>query len=1124
MKMTEKQRYAVDFEKGNILVSASAGSGKTCVMVSRILRLIIEGKADADNILCVTFTVLAASEMKQKIKDVLAAEIAVSSGEEKQRLIRQSELIRTANISTVHAFCKNLIKEFFYEAGVDPSFTVMSDSEREVFINRAIDRYFEDLYQSESPLLKILLPVFFNRRSDKKLKSAIIEVYNKITSEPDPFKVLSDGQFYYTQKGVDYVVSKLNEFLIVDIEAMKKRAEAYAGSVRGFAKYEAYVAEIINRLDSVKGETLYDTLDNLSYVSVTKPTKKKSVTDEAYLRADSAAAELAKSFSSFKRKKAEEYACRPIEEEYELASKNAPVYQAFCYAVKGFSEYFAEEKRAENCVDFSDFEHLALKLLKNKSIGKEVRSRFKYVFTDEYQDTSGVQEEILSLVSDKNLFMVGDVKQNIYDFRGCDPSVFIGKRELFTKKRCGKVVDLDKNFRSTKKVIDCVNNVFSSVMTPEYGGADYKSNPMIFGAAYPESEGEVKYYAVERSARENSKPKGVYGVVKHLEEENEDGYFREARFIASLILDIHGKPYQTGKDGKSEKIDYGDITILLRSANSSGDEYAKELIACGIPVSASSKRSIGEYAEIAFVMDLLRLIACFNCDIPLASVLKSPVGNVSDAELYRIRKSSGGGSFVDAYRNYINEFDDELSAKLKAFDEYFAKIRLLADFMPCDELLSLIVEEKSVDVFLTFSRLGEMKMARLNAFIRACGAKKQSVGEFLESADDFLKNLSLFYDDENAVKIMSIHASKGLEYPVVILAGANKAFNDKDKSGNIIYDRKTGIGMNYMDADKMLVCKTAYVRYLQKRLLVSSRSEEMRILYVAMTRARNSLYIVGEYKNGVDFKLKHSHYDGEVLSARTITDFFAEGDMPFEKAVDFENAKTEEREVRQVLIGEKSPLIAGIIKDNILFKYPGESSSALLTKRSVTAAAHFDEEDGVLFERTFLFGDSDTKTGSAYHRFLELCNFNATAESEINRLIGGHLLTDEEKSLLDEKKLERILKMPVFKEIAGGTVYKEQPFTAFLPAREVEKNYDGDGEILVQGIIDLLCVFEDGLIIADYKHTTISKDEDLIKSYAKQLKLYALAAEKVLGKKVKKTYLINIYSCRAIDVDLSLHV
>lgn len=1118
--MTEKQQQAIDFEKGNILVSASAGSGKTCVMVNRILRLIIEGKADADQILCVTFTVLAATEMKQKIKDALVKEIAVSSGEKKKRLLLQTELLRTANISTVHAFCKNLLKEFFYVIGIDPSFTVMSESESEIFVKRAIDRYFEDLYQADDPVLKVLIPIFFKRRSDKKLKELIVDIYKKIITEPDPFKVLQDGEFYYTKQGTDYILGKLNAALLSDIRSMQKKAENVLRSVKGVERYEVYLSNVINALSSVMTNDLYLTVQGLNDISVSKPVKRKNETDESALKAESAASDFSKKFSAFKRTKCAEYACNSIQTEYEYAENTLPVYRALCTAVKGFSKYFAREKREENCVDFSDFEHFTLQLLRNEEIGKEVRSRFKYVFTDEYQDTSGVQEEILSLVSDNNLFMVGDVKQNIYDFRGCDPSVFTNKRNALTELKTGTVIDLDKNFRSSKPVIDAVNNVFSCVMTKNSGGAEYKDNPMIFGADYTQDEGEVKYYAVEKSARDDVRLRGVYGVVKHLQAESEYSCFKEGRFIASLIESLYGKEIQTGKDGKIKKIGYGDITILLRSANSSGDEYAKELIACGIPVSASSKKSIAEYSEIALLMDLLKLISCFNQDIPLASVLKSPIGGVTDSELFTLRKSLDGGSFSDAYRNYISNYSDDLSEKLKAFDEYFSRVRLLAEFLPCDELLSTVIREKSLDIYLTFSRLGEMKMARVNAFIRACGTKKQSVNEFLEDADEVLKNLSLTYDDDNAVKIMSIHASKGLEYPIVILAGANKNFYDRDKSGNLIYDRKAGVAVSYYDVENMHVYKTAFVRYMRKMLLVSSRAEEMRILYVAMTRARNSLYIVGEYKNGEDFSLKSAHYEGEALSAKNISDFFAITDMPFEKAENFENEKIKEREVRQVLIGEKDEDLAEILESNLAFKYAFKDDENLLVKRSVTAAAHFDEEDGITFERSALYGSSDEKTGSAYHRFLELCDFSADAESEVNRLIDGHLLTTDEISLIDRRKIIQILKMPVFGKLSEYTLYREQPFTAFLPAKEVEKGYAGNREILVQGIIDLLAIKGDEAIITDYKHTTLSNDFQLVEYYKKQLKLYALAVEKVLKKRVVKTYLINIYACKVIEVNL----
>lgn len=383
-----------------------------------------------------------------------------------------------------------------------------------------------------------------------------------------------------------------------------------------------------------------------------------------------------------------------------------------------------------------------------------------------------------------------------------------------------------------------------------------------------------------------------------------------------------------------------------------------------------------------------------------------------------------------------------------------------------------------------------------------------------------IRKLTVSYDDDNAVKIMSVHASKGLEYPIVILAGTIKEFNDIDKAGNFIYDRKFGVAMSYYDPQEMIVNKTAFIRYMRKKLLRNSREEEARILYVAMTRAKHSLYITGEYRKGTSHNLKAKHYDGEGYNAKSFFDFFADGDFYYEDIGSFERFSENSKEQKEVIISEKDQDLVDIIKRNLSFDYGVTGESPLSVKRSVTAAAHFEEEDGINYERSPIYGSSNAETGTAYHKFLQYCDFSKEPESEINRLIGGDLFLPSEKKLLNVNKIRQILNMDIFRKIQDYELYKEQPFTAFIPGKLIEPDYNGNGEVLVQGIIDLLCVKGNQAIIIDYKHTMISDDEQLKSIYAKQLELYSYAVEKVLLKRVTKCYLVNIYSMRAIETEV----
>ncbi len=1116
MKLTKSQQLAINADNSNVLVSASAGSGKTFVMIERVKRLILQKDIDLNRILCVTFTVLAAKEMKQKLLNAITAELVGADDKKKKRLIYQLDLLPTASISTIHSFCKSLLSEFFYEVGLDPSFTVLDEKNTKTIVNRAIDKLFEDLYEQNDSDLLTVLPYCFANRSDKALKQNVLSAYYAVISEANPKDILLNGEYYYTPEGTAYI----SEFFASEYKsksiAVAKQLEEFKDDIVGFEKLENYVNELYRIF---LGIGFCDGLESVVEYSKQTLPKKPSVRantpeDEAFLiaQAEQIALQGKELFKEVRKH-------NTVAEDMQMASQNRIVYNAFASIVIKFFDYFEREKREENGVDYSDLEHLTLKLLENDAIREEIASRFDYIFTDEYQDTSGVQEAILSAISKNNLFMVGDLKQSIYDFRGCNPDIFANKFEKYQKKVGGIAINLDNNYRSSYPVIKAVNNVFSSIMTKECGSVNYANSPMVVGASYPENEGEVKFISVPKNKREKIIPSGVYSVINHLKTVKNERFFNEGRMIGELIEKLVGESYFDIKSGQVKSIDYGDIAILLRDANKDADSFTSELIRAGIPVSAPSKDSIANYAEIAMMVDLLRLIDCYNQDIPLVSVLKSEIGKISDAELLKIRKYTPSGSFVDAVYTYSLIQTDETALKLQAFSEYFSKVRLLAEFMPCGELLDQIVREKAIDIKLLSSRLGEIKLARLNKFIEVASSSKQTVNEFLKGIDGLLEKLTMNFSSASSVQIMSIHASKGLEFPVVILAKCNKSFNTKSIEGDFICDRNYGVSINYRDRYKMVKKETIFNRFVKINKQKRMREEQMRLLYVAMTRAKNRLYLTGEFTNIDNALPKEYHYKNQVFNADSYFDMFAHSDFTCEIQSELTNTFTQ-REVRQVLVSEADEYMKNKILNNLAFDYAYKNNSSLSVKRSVTSAVHFEESESTCVERSPIFGEADTETGNAYHRFLQLCDFLKSPESEFNRLIEGDLFEEDYKKLVDKSKITAILQMPIFNSLSCYTLYKEQPFTVFVPANMVENNYTGEGEILLQGIIDLLAVKDDEAIIIDYKYSTVVNPETLIARYKKQLELYSFAVEKVLKMKVKTTYLLNLNTCKLIEVKI----
>ena len=1124
MAVTQSQKLAIESDGCNILVSASAGAGKTFVMMERIKRLILEKNVDIDKILCVTFTTLAAKEMKEKLADKITDSLKTCKEGKRAKLEYQLELLPTASISTMHAFCKNLLSEYFYEVGLDPSFNVMDEKDSKLLVNRVIDRLFEELYDKKDGDLELLLPYLYKKRKDKAVKEKVIAVYNAFISEADPKSILEKGEFFYTDKGIEFIAEQfIKEIyavannLLLEGKALVEELSSYE-KISAFAEHLTGAVEVL--INCYRKEYLVLSYEETcaiaeNIVLKNRPRKSKNedpFEDEALEKVGRFKQKVKLLFDNIK----EKYAVRSLAEEKNRAKEILPVYNALKNITLAFSDAYAKEKRNENLVDFSDLEHLTLNLLKNEEIRKEIAERYEYIFTDEYQDTSGVQEAILALIARDNLFMVGDVKQSIYDFRGCNPDIFANKYNDYQKGNGGIAINLDKNFRSSKKVLTAVNRLFSDIMTEECGRVDYRKNPMEVGASYPEEEGETVMFSITKSKGETVLPEGVYSVVGHLNVLTQNKCFAEGRAVANLIETLVGKSYYDVKTNSYKSIDYSSIAILLRDANKDADKFAVEFSRLGIPFCAPSKDSIANYPEVAKIIDLLKLIDCFNQDVPLASVLKSEVGKVTDRELLKIREFTPEGSFVDAVNLYIKNKDDEISNKLKEFENYYNSLRVLSEFTPCGELIAKVVSEKGIDVKILSSRLGEVKLARVNKFIEVANSSKQTVSEFLLGLDGLLEKLTMSSVNTNAVQIMSIHASKGLEFPVVILGRVSKKFSIESVKGDFLTDRYAGVSINYRDTNKMIVTESLFNKYLKFVKTKRMREEEMRLLYVAMTRAQSRLYVINEYSNEDGATPKDMH-DVDVYNATSYFKMFALKDFEVRGEEDiFKTSR--ESEIKQVIVGEADEDLVKTIRKNLAFEYPYKNRSTLSVKRSVTQAAHFEESDQTPVEKAPIVNENSTEIGNAYHKLLELCDFTLSPEDAVNGAIGSLLMPDEYKNLIDKEKAVKILYMPVFNLIKDYTLYKEQPFTCFMPGGEVEENYVGEEEVLIQGIIDLLAIKDGKAIIVDYKHSLVFKDEVLIARYKKQLQLYAYAVKKVLKIEVERCYLVNVNHCKSVEV------
>ncbi len=1095
-KFTEKQTAVINHNEGNIVVSASAGSGKTSVMVERLIRLISEGRATVKEILAVTFTRLAASQMREKISKALISRI--KEGKDVERLRRELNDLPMASISTIDSFLNSLIKKYFYLVGVDSSFSIIAESEEVTLKNSALKEVMESLYDQGDEDLTRLLRVFIKRRRDDSLKSIILKIYGFLESETDRSAFLENSLINYTEEGLKNVDNRLIALLIDRLDYYNQMISdlLYRSLNLKVGGYISCLTIYQNLLDNAFQRRSVESLKELAAYKIKRPPLSKK---------DDLKAELYDDFTIFfegvkaVQKDVDKFFYGDYEERVKDLESPHEILQSLIKVIKLFGEEYSRQKREQGLLDYSDISHMGYRILQNKEVFEDLRSTYKFIFVDEYQDTNGIQESIFRLLENDNLFLVGDVKQSIYGFRGCYSENFA--RRVENAEKHGTHVELDTNFRSSKAVIDTVNKVFSAVMTEPIMGLEYRKHKMIYGNLYGDYEGETELFYLEDKAEKVDLDLGVYSVEKHLSMEKAEKVGYE-KLVVYAVLKALGKEIYDPKKGK-RLATYSDIAVLNRTVQSGVDRVVKELERAGIPTVSENKRSIKTYPEIQLLINVLECILSPDNDIPLAGALKSSVGGLSDKELKKIRDTYPTLEFSEAVIKY-SQTGDELGGKLREFYSYLTRLRLFASFEGVPTLIRRIMREKSVDTKLSASPGGEYKLRRIEVFISRGykGDKERFIEEFMSDLDDALSDMTVpAGGGVNAVNVISMHASKGLEFPIVIVAGVDRSWNRMDGREEISCAREVGLGIKiYEKASKVSRSSVVkdYVGYLKQQ---ENLKEELRLLYVALTRAESILYVVAKNPPSEDFT--------PTMEAKKQLDLF--NGIPIKKTgVSVADLiKTSEKDDRRTLVlPSVNPDKVSKMRKFTDFVYPYQRDTLLSLKRTVTEISkpktvfEFDETPN----SKPLFFTSDVDTGNAYHKFLELLDFEKIDYNGlIDRLLSS--FSKEWQDKLDVERIKRILDLDIFKKIKGYKLYKEQPFIVSVPPEMAGES--GAEDILLQGVIDLLCINGDEAVIIDYKHSVLASDA-LKQKYSKQLDLYAYAAEKALGKKVTKKVLVNL--------------
>ncbi|WP_269773406.1 helicase-exonuclease AddAB subunit AddA [Bacillus safensis] len=879
---TDDQWEAIVSEGQDILVAAAAGSGKTAVLVERLIRKMTrpEDPVDVDRLLVVTFTNASAAEMKHRITEALEKELAKNPGSLHMR--RQLSLMNRANISTLHSFCLQVLRTFYYEIDLDPGFRLADQTEGELLGDEVLDELFEDEYKAGKPSFFELVDRYTSDRHDLDLQWLVKRIYEFSRSHPSPeqwmraFLSLYDVDvqtkveqlpFYpYIKEDLSLVFRSCLELLERAL-ALSKEPGGPAPRAENFIDDLEQVNELIRHQDDF--EKLYELVPNINFKRL--KTCKGDEYDPVLLeKATDARNQAKKQLEKLK----DEYFMRSPAQHLKSLAEMKPVVETLVELVIQFGQRFEKAKQEKSIVDFSDLEHYCLRILAEQDAegnlieteaAKYYQQQFEEVLVDEYQDTNLVQETILKLVSkgeyaaDGNLFMVGDVKQSIYRFRLAEPMLFLNKYKQFTPdgKETGKRIDLNKNFRSRSDVLDSTNFLFKQLMGETVGEIEYDEQAELkLGASYPESEDtttEMLLVHLDQQEAETDEEREELETVQ-----------LEARVIAKKIRELVEQPFQVydAKQQMTRNLQYRDIVILLRSMPWA-PQMMEELKKQGIPVYANLSSGYFEATEVSVILSLLKVIDNPYQDIPLAAVLRSPLVHLDENEMALIRTSDKKGTYYDAVKAFMSVTHSD-HPTCKKLERFFRLLRKWRDFSMNHSVAELIWEVYRDTQYLDYvggMPGGKQRQANLRAlYDRSKQYEKAAFRglfrflrfiERMQERGDDLGAAKTFSETEDVVRMMTIHSSKGLEFPIVFTAGLGRNFNMMDLNQSYLLDKELGFGSKYIHPELRISYATLPLVAMKKKMRKELLSEELRVLYVALTRAKEKLFLVGSVKNQV---------------------------------------------------------------------------------------------------------------------------------------------------------------------------------------------------------------------------------------------------------------------------------
>lgn len=1228
VKWTKEQEKVINLRNRSLLVSAAAGSGKTAVLVQRIISMVTDEAEplDIDRLLVVTFTNAAAAEMRERVG--AAIENALEQEPYNQHLQRQLTLVHNAQITTIDSFCIRILRDHFHKIDLEPGFRIADEGELKLLREDVCEAVLEEFYQKADPEFFRFADSYSGAKNDLQIKEMILKLYNYAESYPWPKEWLETCVQQYEAANEAELEEKswIRDFLsyldvrIEDLITAQKKLLELTQEPDGPYMYEASIADDLRQLENLRKcehfSQWQEAVSSIDFKNIGRSGKY-----EGSVAKKNAVMSGRKRMKDQIDKWKKTIFATPLEVQLERLTQTSKMVRMLVTLTQAFSDRFYEEKQKKNMLDFSDVEHNALRVLVNPETKEltetalEYQQQYREVMIDEYQDSNYVQETLLTAVSgvkngNENLFMVGDVKQSIYRFRLARPELFMDKYHRFsTEESSRQRIDLHRNFRSRREVVEAVNDIFYPLMEKDLGNVAYDAEAALYaGAEYPDYENA-----------DCCKPEFL------LVPSQESGMERREQEAAAVA----GRIRELVETQEIPGITYKDIVLLLRSMSGWAETYQKVFEQEGIPLIVASKTGYFSATEVQTVLSLLRVLDNPYQDIPMAAVMKSYFGKFTSEELAQIRAESPGMPFYQCVEQFTSSEEQQkeeqiadtnvveaekqqkeepisdtdaveaeilpqekenknvsdqrshLAEKIIAFQEMLQNFRQRIPYTPIHRLLQEILDETGYRNYVAALPAGEQRRANLDMLMEKAVAYEQTsyhgLFHFIRYIDRLMKydvdygEAEIVSEQENAVRLMSIHKSKGLEFPVVFVCGMGKQFNEQDLNSNMIFHPEFGIGLKWFDCEKRTKANTLIHQIFAMEAKKENLGEELRVLYVALTRAKEKLILAGTCKLP-----EEGQYSGfsreEKVSFSTRYDAKSYWDWvmpvlgmenPDYRYVIWDEARMQQEEQRKlqdtalehrtllVALQNVSEIELTQLKETFSWEYAWKEEGTHKQKVSVSELKHRAmEERSESAEQTLntaqpLFPDeiatpyvprfvqeAKENAGALYgtmvHRFLECLDFAGLPDfaeekqglyfvkQQIDALCALGRMQEADAKRLNWKQLLGFLQSDTAKRMRvaaeQGTLEREKPFVMSVPANLVWEESRPEEEVLIQGIIDVFWEEADGIVLLDYKTDHVDNAQELVHRYKKQLELYADALSRFSGEKPVKEILIYSFA------------